>query len=66
MLSKAFIFFPSSHIVVQKYLQNLTYSKGKPSFRRILQIGRPKDLALEPKGLIGKGKVISPPYFYWF
>lgn len=49
-------FFPNSH--VRNNLQDFTYSKGEPSFRRICQTGGPRDLAHEPKGLSGKGKVI--------
>lgn len=55
MLSKTF-FFPNSH--VQKYLQDLIYSKDEPSFWRVHQIGGPKDLAHELKGLNGNGKAI--------
>ena len=59
ILSKAFFFSPNSHIVGKKYLQDLKYSIGEASSRRFIQVGGLKDIAHEPKWLIGKGRVIK-------
>lgn len=52
MLSKAFFpLLPQFIHCCSEILADFIYFKGEPSsFRRVLQIGRSKDLAHEPKG----------------